>query len=108
MPINVKNEIENIINEINKKCNITAAYLFGSYAYGNPDKDSDLDICILTNDKSKRKIEIIKVIRKAINKVQSFPVDLIVYYNDEFNERSKLNCTMEHEILLKGVKLYGQ
>ncbi len=23
------------------------------------------------------------------------------------NERSKINCTLEHEILLKGVKLYG-
>ena len=41
-----------------------------------------------------------KIIRKAINKVQSFPVDLIVYYNDEFNERAKLSCTIEHEILL--------
>lgn len=107
MPINVKNELENIINEINKTFDITAAYLFGSYAYGNPNQDSDLDICILTDDKSKRKIEIMRILRKVINKVQSFPVDLIVYYNDEFNEKAKLNCTMEHEILLKGVKLYG-
>jgi len=106
MPINVKNEIENIINEINKTSNITDAYLFGSYAYGNPNQDSDLDICILTDDKSKRKIEIMRILRKAIKKVQSFPVDLIVYYNDEFNERAKLNCTIEHEILLKGVKIY--
>ena len=107
MPIDVKYELENIINEINKTTNISAAYLFGSYAYGNPNQDSDLDICILTDDKSKRKIEIIKILRKAINKVQSFPVDLILYYNDEFDEKAKLNYTMEHEILLKGVKFYG-
>lgn len=107
MPVNVKVELENIINEINKTSKITSAYLFGSYAYGKPNEDSDLDICIVTDDKSKRKIEIMKILRKAIAGIQSLPVDLLVYYNDEFKERAKLSCTMEHEILHKGVKLYG-
>lgn len=31
----------------------------------------------------------------------------ILYYGDEFNEIAKSDCTMEHEILLQGVKLYG-
>lgn len=105
MPVNVKIELENIINEINKTSKISAAYLFGSYAYGNPNEDSDIDICIVTEDKSRRKIEIMKILRKAIASVQSFPIDLIVYYNDEFKERSELNCTMEHEILYKGVRI---
>ncbi len=107
MPVNVKNELDNIIKEINKTSKITAAYLFGSYAYGNPNEDSDLDICIVTDDKDKRKIELMKNFRKAIAGIQSFPVDLLVYYNDEFRERSQVDCTMEHEILSKGVKLYG-
>ncbi|HCW52935.1 nucleotidyltransferase domain-containing protein [Clostridium sp. SM-530-WT-3G] len=107
MPTSVKIELDNIINEINKTSKITAAYLFGSYAYGNPGEDSDLDICIVTDDKSKRKIEIMRKLRKAIVGVQSIPVDLLVYYNDEFKERAQINCTMEHEILSRGVKLYG-
>ncbi|GEQ15932.1 MULTISPECIES: nucleotidyltransferase domain-containing protein [Clostridium] len=107
MPVNVKFEIENIINEINKTSKISAAYLFVSYAYGNPNEDSDIDICIVTEDKSKRKIEIMKILRNAIASVQNFPVDFILYYNDEFKERSALNCTMEYEILHKGVRLYG-
>lgn len=107
MPIDIKNELERIMNEINKTSNISTVYLFGSYAYGNPNNNSDLDICVLTEDKSTRKIDIMKIIRKSIIKIQSMPIDLIVYYKDEFNERAAIECTMEHEILSKGVKLYG-
>lgn len=107
MPYDVKIELENLLKEINQVSDVNSIYLFGSYAYGNPNEDSDLDICIVTKDKSKRKIEIMKLIRKSISKVATMPVDLLVYYSDEFNERAKSEFTMEHEILLQGVKLYG-
>ena len=48
-----------------------------------------------------------KLIRKSIAKVQNMPVDLLIYYSDEFNERVKSNCTLESQILHQGVKLYG-
>lgn len=107
MPYNVKVELENLLKEINQIVSLNAIYLFGSYAYEEPTKDSDLDICIITDDKSKRKVELMKLIRKAIAKVQNMPVDLLVYYSDEFNERAKSNCTLESQILHQGVKLYG-
>lgn len=107
MPYNVKIELESLLKEINQVVGANSIYLFGSYAYGEPTEDSDLDICIVTDDKSKRKVEIMKLIRKAIAKVQNMPVDLLIYYSDEFNERAKSNCTLESQILHKGVKLYG-
>ena len=33
----------------NSGMNISNAYLFGSYAKGNPHKDSDIDICIVSD-----------------------------------------------------------
>lgn len=107
MPYNVKIELENLLKEIYTVSGLNSIYLFGSYAYGEPTEDSDLDICIITDDKSKRKIEIMKLIRKAIAKVQSMSVDILIYYSDEFNERAKSNCTLENQIFHKGVKLYG-
>ena len=107
MSQDVKLELNNLIKEINKSIDINSIYLFGSYAYGNPNEDSDLDICIITNDKSKRKVEVMKQVRKAIAKVQNMPIDLLVYYNDEFNERAKSSCTLESQIFHEGVKLYG-
>lgn len=107
MPQDIKIELNNVIKEICSGFNISSIYLFGSYAYGNPNEESDLDICIITDDKSKRKVEIMKQVRKSIAKVQSMPVDLLVYYSDEFNERAKSNYTLESQIFHEGVKLYG-
>ena len=107
MTHDVKFELKCLVDEINGVFDVNSIYLFGSYAYGNPNEDSDLDICVITDNKSKRKIEIIKLIRKAIAKVQHMSVDLLVYYNDEFKERAEIDCTMEHQILSEGVKLYG-
>ncbi len=103
----VQVELNNLVKEIYGVFDINSIYLFGSYAYGTPNDDSDLDICIIANDRSKRKVEIMKLIRKAISKVQSMPVDLLIYYSDEFNERAKFNCTLENQIIHEGVKLYG-
>lgn len=107
MPNDIKIELNNLIKEINNSFDITSIYLFGSYAYGNPNEDSDLDLCIITDDKSKRKVEIMKQVRKAIAKVQNTPIDLLVYYSDEFNERAKADYTLESQIFHEGVKLYG-
>ena len=59
MSYNVKIELESLLKEINQVVRASSIYLFGSYAYGEPTEDSDLDICIVTDDKSKRKVEII-------------------------------------------------
>lgn len=107
MQHNVQVELNNLIKEIDGVFDIKSIYLFGSYAYGNPNDDSDLDICIITDDRSKRKVEIMKLVRKSISKVQSMPVDLLIYYSDEFNERAKFNFTLENQIIHEGVKLYG-
>lgn len=61
----VQIELNNLIKEIYGNIHVNSIYLFGSYAYGNPNEDSDLDICIVTDDKSKRKIEIMKSVRKS-------------------------------------------
>lgn len=108
MPQNIRLELDNLLSEIKNSSYIKSVYLFGSYAYGEPNENSDLDICIITDDHSSRKIDIMRKLRKSIVQVATMPVDLIVYYSDEFIERAKLNCTMEHQIALQGVKLYEQ
>ncbi|MBU3105887.1 nucleotidyltransferase domain-containing protein [Clostridium gasigenes] len=107
MPHNIRVELDNLLKEINEVSQINSIYLFGSYAYGTPNDESDLDICIITDDKSKGKLEIMKTIRKAMAKVAIMPIDILVYYSDEFSERAKRNYTMKNEILLQGVKIYG-
>ena len=108
MPQDLQNEIDNIIEEINKVVDVNKIYLFGSYAYGNPKNDSDLDLCILTNNNDERKRDLIRKIRVAISKTANMPVDTLVYETNEFNERALVTSSMEHKIAYEGVRLYEQ
>lgn len=44
------NSIEKFIKEIKKKYNVEAIILFGSYAKGTENEDSDIDIAIVSAD----------------------------------------------------------
>jgi len=58
---NINLSIESLIVEKLKPLNPLKIILFGSYAYGTPNTDSDLDICVIKREvksKSKEKKEI--------------------------------------------------
>ena len=105
---NINSEISKLVNIIKDVASINKIYLFGSFAYGNPSIDSDLDLCIVINDNIIRKREVIKSIRKAISKIAEISIDILVYYKDEFYERSVVESTLEHKILCQGVSVYEQ
>ena len=46
----ILNSINEFIKEIKKYYNITAIILFGSYAKGTENEDSDIDIAIISDD----------------------------------------------------------
>ena len=108
MPQDIKNEVDKLVKEINNLTYIEKIYLFGSFAYGNPDVDSDLDLCFITNDNSLRKRDLIKAIRKSITKVAAMPIDILVYDKEEFFKRAALESTIEHKIAYEGVSIYEQ
>lgn len=108
MDTQVNNQLELIKKKLTDKFDLKEIFLFGSHAYGEPWKDSDLDLCIIINDfNNKRKIEVIRDIRRAlINHVHN-PIDILVYSKDEFKERARLKNTLEYKILMEGVRIYG-
>ena len=80
----------------------------GSYAYGQPDEGSDIDLCIITENNVQRKIEVLRQARRALVQAVSLPVDLLVYGVEEFDERAGLSTTFEHKIMNEGILIYGQ
>ena len=46
----IEDSIQKFIEEIKKKYNITAIILFGSYAKGTENEDSDIDIAVVSED----------------------------------------------------------
>lgn len=105
MTDSVKDEIEKIVNKIIKEIPVIKIILFGSYAYGIPNSDSDIDICIISEE-NKRKIDLIHDIRKTVRGAQ-YPLDILVYKSDEFENRANSLTSIEHNIAQKGIVLYG-
>jgi predicted nucleotidyltransferase len=108
MQSQVSAEIDELINKIYAISDVDQIFLFGSYAYGLPTAESDIDLCVITNNDTIRKRELLRTVRKSISGVATFPVDLLLYNKEEFYDRVNLNATMEHKIATEGVFLYGK
>ncbi len=81
--------------------------LFGSYAYGNPTPDSDVDLLVIMKTKAK---EIDRyVIVSNLLYPREFPVDIIVKTPKEIQaETKKKGNFFMREVLNKGKVIYEQ
>jgi uncharacterized protein len=95
-----------------KKTSPEKIILFGSYAYGEPSEDSDLDILVVTGDdiipsSFSEKSLIYLRISKAISDIKKeFPVDLIVHTKPMHQRFIENNSLFARELLTKGKVLY--
>ena len=86
---------------------VEAIYLFGSYAYGTQNKDSDVDLYVVFKDEmAMRELDAIDAIRMAIFPIGKKPVDILGLKQNRFDQR-KVFATLERKIAREGVKLYG-
>jgi len=101
----IKEEIKNIVIKITEKNSVVKIILFGSYAYGSPNENSDIDLCVISK-LTKRKIEVMQDLRKSL-RGSLLPIDILVYDKTEFEDRANSKTSMEHIIEQKGIVLYG-
>ena len=104
----VQMEINNAVRAINQSMQPHKIYLFGSQASGSATPDSDIDLCVVTALGGMRKIEALRLMRRAMSSEVNLPVDLLVYDDADFALRSVLPSTMEHRIVADGLVLYEQ
>jgi len=103
----IKQNLDEISQIIAKTVPVESIYLFGSYAYGTPNKDSDLDIYVVFKDElSMRELDAITAISKAIRPVKKMPMDILGLKQNRFHDR-KLYATLERKIVREGIKIYG-
>jgi len=103
----VRDEIDKLTRIMVETVPVERIYLFGSYAYGTPHKDSDLDFyVVLKPGVEMREIDAGIKMRLAFNAVQEMPVDLLTNHHDVFWTRAA-EPTLERKILREGVLLYG-
>ena len=82
-------------------------YLFGSYAYGNPTEESDIDIYVVTPDSTGNFSELYAKIMGDLGDKKIFFIDLLLGRETVFNTR-KENNIFERTVCTKGQLLYEQ
>ena len=87
------------------------AIIFGSFAYGTPHKDSDLDIIVILNkygisknysELIENKHELSKLLRDIRKRI---PIDLLVYTKDEWEYIKKSGSSFYKNIEKQGVTI---
>jgi predicted nucleotidyltransferase len=106
MEQHIQRELDIIKDGILEAVPAEAIYLFGSYAYGAPGKDSDLDIYVVVPDMDIDLVDLRGAIRKRLRNKRTMPMDLLVGKSSVFNRR-KQGLTLENLIAQNGVQLYG-
>jgi predicted nucleotidyltransferase len=81
--------------------------LFGSYAWGRPDEDSDLDLLVVVPSTEERPVARAARAHRCLRGIP-FPMDLIVKTRQEVDRFEKVPSSLEAEILLRGKVLYGR
>ena len=103
-------EVETLLPEMTRRlvaefdpCQI---YLFGSYAWGQPNEDSDVDLFVIVpkSDESRRDREI-----RARHCLRDLPIakDVLVQTQEELERTSRVYASLQCEILERGKKIYG-
>lgn len=101
--MNNKKEIKKITEQIVKKYKPEKIILFGSFAWGKPTKDSDVDLLIVKKTRKKwieRQIEVGEIIDGEI------AADTLIQTPREFKRRLALGDFFYRNILEKGKILY--
>lgn len=96
--------LDKIIRKITQLFDVEKIILFGSYAYGKPRKDSDVDLFIIMETKkrpSERRIMISRLFRD-----REAPMDFIVRTPKEVKRRLNMGDFFVKKILEKGHLLY--
>jgi predicted nucleotidyltransferase len=102
----IQKELAFVIQAIVKTTPIEKIFLFGSWAYGEPKADSDIDIYLIVPDNDSDLIELNAEIRYALYKKLSLPLDLLIAKKSVFERRSR-ELTLENVIAKQGVRIYG-
>ncbi len=107
LPEIIKNEIISSLKILDPE----KVILFGSYAYGNPTEDSDIDLYIVIknhnipesfSDKIKMKVYISDLLNPIRDR---FPLDIIVHTLPMYMRFIELKSNLSQTIINKGIQL---
>ena len=80
--------------------------LFGSWAYGKPDTDSDIDLLVVMPFEGSPFRQAGTILNRVIQAVGALPLDLLVRTAEQLDERLTIGDGFVRDILERGTVLY--
>ncbi len=102
-----KKLINQIAEKIKKQYKPEKIILFGSYAWGKPTKDSDIDLFIVKETNEKHRERALKVRRLLSEENGLVGLDILVYNSQELTKRLEIGDSFISKIIKKGKLVYG-
>jgi predicted nucleotidyltransferase len=96
--------IEDVVRQIAQKFHPRTIILFGSYAYGNPHPESDVDLLVVMDKPTKETQQAIRITQSLER--DWFGLDLIVCTPEKLKNRIALGDSFLRQIIRKGKVLY--
>ena len=108
IPANEMRHIRAMTDKIVAALNPLAVYLFGSFARGDYNEDSDYDFYVIMPSTEQRNlIELIVLAQMAIVDILNRDVDIIVQKGDFFEKYKDNKVSLEFDVATDGIRLYG-
>jgi len=101
-----QNKINKIVKTIANNYSPEKIILFGSYAYGKPTEDSDLDLLVVVKKNSQPRYKRAREIRRYLWGITDIPKDILVYTQDEIDEWKEVKEAFITMAIKKGKVLY--
>jgi predicted nucleotidyltransferase len=101
-----RKQIDTVVQKIVQAFHPKKVILFGSYAYGKPTVDSDVDLLIIAESTERPAQRAIHVVKQLLD--VPFPMDVLVRTPQEVRQRLQINDCFMREIVEQGQVLYEQ
>jgi uncharacterized protein len=105
--MNTQEIISKVTEKLREHYDPKEIILFGSYAHGNPEKGSDLDLLVIKDTDEKFRERSLNVRRILIEENGLIGLDILVYTPNEIAKRMEMGDSFLSKILREGVILYG-
>ena len=103
---------EQILTQLTKRLKLYRVILFGSYAGGSPEADSDIDLLVVTDDdfmpaNFEESMQTYLKVSSALGEIKrKIPIDLIVHTKPMHERFMQLGSMFSREVAKNGEVLY--
>jgi len=83
-PFEVRQQVQRFVDELSRYVHVERAVLFGSYAYGTPHEDSDIDLAVVSPDFAKlSRLERLEFLEEIAWDAQTHRIEPVGFTNEE-------------------------